>query len=486
MTVPGATITNQDGQTGVSPQADPDGIIAVIAGASGSLPLNTPTLYNDWSTAYGDASDGPLAEYVAYIVDTAQKPVLAIRSATSQAGEYGAFDNSLMTGASRASAGGTQPLDWYDVVVQFGAGGDVGTAGITYQVSLEGGDEGTFGGITQLGASTSIVIPNTGITIDLTSASVNTGDQFSFSVSGPQVTSADLVAALEALRVTTLPYEALIIDAAADPTMIAAVDTWLAGIEAVGEYKVGVLNVRYKNIAASESEQAYAASLTALRNGSSPSTRVVVAADAGDTISPIRNIYMKRPAGLDIAARTMKIDDAVMASLIGDGPLDNCRITDDAGNPKYHDEQKYPGLDDIGYATLRSVPRKTGAFCNLPRLWSEAGSDWVFWPHARVMNDCKSIAFDVLTALCSIGVHTQPNPQNPNIKNITEVDASRFEDLVQDQYDTQIVPKRASSATFSLSRTDNLSSNGPQTLTGTIALGALRYVVKFNVNAKFV
>ena len=485
MTVPGVTIQNQDGQTGVAPQADPDGIIAVIAGGNGPAPKNVAMLFNDWSTAYSQAGDGPASEYTAYLIDTAKKPVLVVVANTSQPGVYTAF-SFVGTGSSVPTAGATTPLDSFGVVVVIAAGGTVGTPGITFQLSLQGGDPGSFGPVTALGSATSIVVPLTGITIDLAGGTLVSGDTFSFQTTGPLVTDADLSAALEALRVTNLPFEALIIDAFADATTISAVDAWLAGLEIVGEYKVGVLNARFKNIAASESETDYAASLTALRNGSAPSTRLLVGADGCDIISPIRNIFMRRPASLAIAARTMKINDAKMASYIADGPLDDARIAYANGTPKYHDEQKYPGLDGLAFATLRSVPRKVGAYVNLPELYSAPGSDWVFWPHARVMNDAKSIAYDVLTAQCSIGVHRQPNPQNPAVFNITENDAEKLEELVQEQYDAQILPVEASSLTFTLSRTDNLSSNGPQTLTGTIALGALRYVCQFNVNAKFV
>lgn len=484
--LPGASIQNQDGQTGVAPQADPEGIIALIAASrGGTLAENVVAMYTDWGTLSTDAGNGPLPQLGAYFLDTTQKPILVIRVLGSLAGSYEHVDNTGMTGACVASSGGGEPNDSYDVLVVFVKGGTVGTStDITYQLALDG-DPNSLGPITALGNATTITPANTGITINLSTAAVNAGDSFEVITRGPRVTSGDLTAALAALAATTLPWESVFVDGDADETMIAAVDEWLAGLEPTGEYKVGVLNARYRNVSASESESAYAASMQLLRNVSN-STRVTLAADASDVISPILNIFMRRPAQLGVAAREMAVDYAVMASYVNDGPLENIRITDPAGNPKYHNEQKNPGLDDLGFSTLRTIPRRSGTYNTLTRLWSAPGSDWVFWPHARVMNLAKSIAYDVLTGQCSIGVHVRANPQNPQVKNITESDAQKLESLVQAEYDAQITPKRASSAGFSLSRTDSLTSNGPSTLTGTIQVGALRYVVKFSINAKFV
>lgn len=483
--LPGAEITNQDGNTGVSPQADPTGILAIIAACSGGAASElVASLYTDWATALVDHGYGPLTELAAYQLNTAQKPVLLIRSPASTAGDMGVVDNSLMVGACRGSAGATEPLDRFDIEIQFVTAGTVGVTGITYKVSLDGGE--TFGPPIALGTSTSIVPTNTNATIDLTSATVVAADILAVTTTGPVLTASDFTAALEALKQADLPWEAVLLDAEAGSTEIAALDTWLSGLETVGEYHTGALNSRFRDLAASESEATFATAMAAIRTASAGTIRAIVGTDGEDLISPIRSIFMRRPASSAVAAREMSVDLAVMASYIADGNLANARITTPTGAPKYHNEQKSPGLDDLGFCTLRTVPRHTGAYNTLTRLFSPAGSDWVFWPHARVMNKAKSLAYDELTAQCSIGVHVRKNPQNPSVKNITEADAQKLEGLVQSRYDTEIVPKRASAATFSLMRNDDLSSNGGNTLTGTIAIDGLRYIVKFAVTAKFV
>ncbi len=58
---------------------------------------------------------------------------------------------------------------------------------------------------------------------------------------------------------------------------------------------------------------------------------------------------------------------------------------------------------------------------------------------------------------------------------------------MQAELDKELVtPGRVSGAKFTLSRTDNLSSNAGATLTAQVAVSALAYVKRFAVTSKFV
>lgn len=483
--LPGVIDTDQDGSTGVAPQTDPTGIVAIIAASSdGAIAIDTPAMFTDEATAKATAGSGPLVELGAYFLDVTGKPIVLLR-VTGSAPTYGAIDHTKVLGTSVPTAGGTTPLDTFPVQVKIGVGGAVGTAGITYLYSIDGGE--TWSPPQNLGVATSIVIPNTGVSFTLTAAQTFlAGDLFTCAVTGPKVQASDLAAALAALAATTLPWDGVFIDGDADQTMIAAVDTWLAGLATVGEYKWASLNTRLKNVG--EDEPTYQTAMQVIRNATS-SKYIHVGAEGCDAISPIRNVYMTRQAHLGIIARALKGDIGRMASVPGDGPLANIRLTAPNGAPKYHNEQKNPGLDDVGFSTLRSIPRRVGAYNTLTRLFSAPGSDWVFVPHARVMNAAKTIAYDVLSKITSIGLHTQriKNAQGQIVRVITEADAQKIEDLVNPEYTQQLTGQnRASEAKFSLSRSDDLSSNGPQTLKYTIEVDALRYVGKFVGVSKFI
>lgn len=483
--LPGVYDTDQDGSTGVAPQTDPTGIVAIIAASSDAvMAIDTPAMFTDLATMKGQGGSGPLVELGAFFQDITQKPVVLIR-VTGSAAVYGAIDHTKVAGTAVPTAGVTVPLDTFPVQVKIGVGGNIGVAGITYQYSIDGGE--TWSPVQQLGVATSIVIPGTGVSFTLVAAQTFVaGDLFTCTTTGPRVLEADIANALAALAATTLPWDGVFIDGDADQTMIAAVDTWLTGLWSSGEYKWGSLNTRL--FTAGESEAAYLTAMTAIRNAAS-SKYLHVGAEGCDALSPIRDVYMVRQAHLGIIARALSGDIGRMASVPGDGPLQSIRITTPSGAPKYHNEQKNPGLDDLGFSTLRSMPRKTGAYNTLTRLFSPLGSDWVFVPHARVMNLAKQIAYDALSKITSLGVHTQKikNPQGQIVRVITEADAQKIEDLVNPQYTQQITGEnRANDAKFSLSRNDDLSSNGPQTLTYAIQVDALRYIGKFVGVSKFI
>ena len=483
--LPGVYDTDQDGSTGVAPQTDPTGIVAIVAASSdGTTAIDTPQMFTDLASIQAAMGSGPLVELAAYFLAITGKPVVLVR-VTGSAAVYGAIDHTKVTGTSVPTAGATVPLDTFPIQVKIGVGGAVGVAGITYSYSIDGGE--TWSQPQALGVATSIVIPGTGVTFDLTATQTFiAGDLFTCTTTGPRVVEADIAGATAALGATTLPWEVAFFDGDADQTMVAAVDTWLASLAASGEYKWASLNTRLYT--AGESDSTYQTAMQTIRNAAS-SKYIHLGAEGCDALSPIRDVYMVRQAHLGIIARVLEGDIGRMASVPGDGPLESIRITTTSGAPKYHNEQKNPGLDDMGFSTLRSKPKKSGAFNTLTRLFSAPGSDWVFVPHARVMILAKQIAYDKLDAITSIGVHTQKikNAQGQIVRVITEADAQKIEGLVNPAYSEQIAGEnRANGATFALSRSDDLSSNGPQTLTYAIQVDALRYIGKFVGVSKFI
>jgi hypothetical protein len=483
--LPGVYDTDQDGSTGVAPQTDPTGIVAIIAASSdATMAIDTPMMFTDLATSQANGGSGPLVELGAYFLAITGKPIVLIR-VTGTAAVYSAIDHTKVVGTSVPTAGGTTPLDTFPVQVKIGVGGVIGVAGITYSYSIDNGE--TWSQPQALGTAASIAIPGTGVTFTLTAAQTFVaGDLFTCTTTGPRVQESDIANALAALEATTLPWDGVFIDGDGDQTMIAAVDTWLASLAATGEYKWGSLNTRLKTVG--ESEATYATAMQTIRNATS-SKYLHVGAEGCDAISPIRDVYMVRQAHLGIIARALTGDIGRMASVPGDGPLESIRITTPSGAPKYHNEQKNPGLDDMGFSTLRSIPRRVGAYNTLTRLFSPPGSDWVFVPHARVMNLAKQIAYDKLSAITSLGIHTQKikNAQGDIVRVITEADAQKIEGLVNPEYTQQISGENlANAATFTLSRSDDLSSNGPQTLKYAIQVDALRYIGEFVGVSKFI
>jgi hypothetical protein len=474
--IPSVQITKSDGNTGVvKPSAD--GILAIIAPSQSGTP-NVPASFARRDLALAEYGYGPLVEVAAYDMDVAGKPVVLVKSNASTAAEASAV--TTMGGGTAVHTVDTPAniLDDFDVLITYMNGGTQGVAGITYTTSLDGGK--TNSPVQALGTAASISIPNSGVTVDIAAGTILTGQKVSFSTKGARMTNADLVEALEALRTYGGAWSDLLVIADADATMVATLDLWLSAREAEGKFKTFVSNAVPRD-AATETEAQYATAMTAAFSSAS-SIRGCVCADQGYVVSSLRGIRMRRPVSMGLAARGMASDIARDAAFVADGPIPGYQVTDDRGNPKFHDEALYPGLDDLRLTTLRSFHGREGAFINNPLLISPSGSDYVFWQHARVMNKAAEIAFQLLTNRLSQGVR-----KDAATGFILEEDAQEIEALVQAELDKQLVtPGRVSGARFVLSRTDDLSSNAGAELNAEILISALAYVKKFAVNSKFV
>lgn len=481
--LPRVDITKADGQTGVV-RPSVDGVLAVI-GPSEKGALNIATSHSDIQLAFAEFGWGVLVEGAAYDLPIAAVPVVLVRGDPSIVGEY--WTLTTTGGGSSAATADTssEPLDDFKARIRFIAGGTIGVDGITYQESLDDGE--TYGKIKQLGTATSITIPDSDVKIDFGAGTILAAEEVAVQTLGPRLTNADLTDSLEALRISSLQWDALlVVGLDADDATVALVDAWLRAREEDGRYKTAVLNFRVRSLSGvSESEAAYLTAFDTEFDDSS-SLSIVVGADQGDIVSPLRGIKQNRPTSLFVAARGMGIDIAEDPAYVATGPLDGVTIKTDLGSPLYHDERLSPGLDDVRATTLRTFERRGGIFITNANLLSPTNSDFVYWQHARVMNRACDITQQVLETQCSIGIHVQKDPNNPAKRVITEADARKLERLVQTALEAQLGPSRVSSATFVLKRDDDLSSNAGATLTGTLAIGALRYVKVFAVKAQFI
>lgn len=480
MTTPEVTIEKLDNQTGVTKPAA-TGILAIIApalaGAASAAAFADPGSVN---TEYGY---GPMHEDSAYVMPVTSKPVVCVGVDATTAGAYSAFTKTG-GGTTTISAGGTEPVDNFSVVIQYPVAGTIGTSGIKYSYSIDGGN--TFSRAQALGTATSFVIPNTGITVNhVTAMTVLTTTQVTFTTTAPALANADLTAALEALRVSRLQWEALYIDMDADATTVSTLSAWISALNtARGKFPTVVLTCSPKNIGTSETESAYLARVGAVFDAAS-CIDAVVCADVCDVTSPPRSMNMLRRTGLVVAARGMSVDLGVDPSYRALGPLKNgVFITDARSNPKYHDEELFPGLDDERFTTLLFDEEENGVFITNANLLSPGGSDYVYWQHARVMNRACEIAHQVLKKQLSGSFRKNPKPGPNGERYIDEGVAQHWEALanakLQDGLKGQVDDVRVV-----LSRTDDVSSNQGAIINVRLEIVSLGYVKNFKVAAGY-
>jgi hypothetical protein len=485
MSVPNVAIEKIDFQTG-SVAPSPVGVLAIIAPALDG-PENTPTSYTRDDLASDDFGPSPLVEDGSYALAISQNPVVLVRPNASQPAAYSAIDTSGMVGTTTPTAGTTPPADRYSVTVTFLDSGTVGASGLRWTIDLGGGPSAPM--LMPVGsAPITLTAPDfpgggsPGVSVVLSAGTVGAGGFLTFETTPPATVDADLAASLEALRVSTLDWEALLIEQDIGTGTVAMVDTWLSSLESVGKFKMAFLNTRLK--AASESESAFATAMQTLVSGSTPTIRASVGTDGGDVTSTLTGVTAARPTSLIEAARCMAIPLGVEPAYVNLGPLGGVSIVDLSGQPSFHNEQNYPNLDQLLLTTLRSVPGKTGAFITNGRIFSTVGSDYVLVPHVRTMNRACELAYAILTGQLSRGVGKKPKDPKTGKVFILESDALAIEGLVNETIRPALAGQ-VQDVSFALSRDDDIGANSGAILTGAIAIVSLAYVKGFRVLAGF-
>src|SRR6188474_3424217 len=114
MPVPSVDITKKDGGTGVV-RPSSRGVLGILAAAlAGEFSAGS---FARGALVLDEYEHGHMAEYAAYVLPNTKRPVVTVRADHSTVGAYGAV---TVTGAgtSAITAGATEPVDGFDVVVE--------------------------------------------------------------------------------------------------------------------------------------------------------------------------------------------------------------------------------------------------------------------------------------------------------------------------------------------------------------------------------
>lgn len=481
--IPNVQILKADGQTG-SVAPSPVGVLTIIAPANAG-PVNVPAAYMRDDLAFATFGPSPLVEEASYTMAQSGNPVNLVRPTTSNAAAYGAVVHSGVLGTAIPSAGATAPADNYPVVIRIVNPGTVGTTGITYQYSLDGGID--WSGTVALGTATTLTIPNfpqggsPGVSFALAAGTLLAGDTWSCPTTHATTSNADLATSLEAVRVSTLPYEGILIDQDVATGTVSLCDTWLAAQEKIGKFRFIALNTALKGIA---TEAAYATAMATLVASLAPSIRCVVGADGGNVTSTLTGLTLPRPASLALAADAMAIPMGQDPAWVGAGAIGGYVIVDANGNPSFHNEELYPNLDQLLLTTLRSVNGNLGVYITNARIFSQVGSDYVFLPQVRTMNRACEIAYAIMTQ--QLGRAVGKKPPNPDgTVNMLDDDRLTIDGLVNGALESPMKGQVAGYQ-FALNASDDLSANSGGQVTASLAISSLVYIKGVKIVAGFV
>lgn len=376
MSVPEVVVTEADGQLG----SLPDGATALaFLGVANAGPTATPTAFGSTKGLIAQHSGGPLVEASCTHIVKTGKPALVVRAAASVVATHTGIDITgvLGTCTPAIAAGDATPDDDYEPYVIVTTGGVVGTAGIFYQESLDGGR--TLTPIKALGTALLLTIAGSGgIGYDLdTGMTLLAGDVIKSVATGPVWNSTDLGAALLALKNSTIPWEIVHVVGKLDATTFDALETAFAGMPD----KVWVSNTRMPNVG--ESESTYKTALDTIFSAKA-TTHGLLCAGAAKTSSGVTFRSYRRPPSFAVASRLAMVSEEIDIAEIDLGALVGVSIRTAAGNPDEHDETVDPGLDASRFCVLRTHDNVQGVYVNNPRLFSAAGSDFEFAQHRRV------------------------------------------------------------------------------------------------------
>lgn len=162
-------ITEARGQVAISAEVDHLGVaVGCMSGLTGLSGFYLSAQSAVAAVGYGDAVDtGCQCIEQRQTSGTGRKyPAAFYGTGTGTEGSYGPVNLTAKTGTAVVGVdAATHPRGTFEARLKIVGGGTVGTAGITYQTSLDAGR--TYGPLTRLGVAASIAVPNAGVTFTL-------------------------------------------------------------------------------------------------------------------------------------------------------------------------------------------------------------------------------------------------------------------------------------------------------------------------------
>ena len=452
--------------------------IKAFVGPADSGSLDTPGAYSRISDITGTFGGGPTVETAAFHVNDTGLPALIVRTDETTAGSYGTIDVTAFTGtAAPATDVSTEPNDDYEAYIYFNTGGTTGTAGITYQWSLDDGR--TLSPITALGTGLKITIPTSGgVAIDLTTAqTVVAGDIIRLRCNAPAPNNTELGTAMDALIASAVAFDEVILCFPIDATFFDTLETKVAALLAKGKEVFWCGNTRIPNDA--EDEATYLSALTTIFSAKATDVGCLCAG-AAEITSAVTSRKYRRPISFAVGSKLGKVSEEInIANPSGAHLLKGVSIRDTLGNPKHHDESANPGLDDARFTVLRTIEDVQGIYVNRPRLFSASGSDFELVPHRRVMNLARAALRQYFVRRLSLPVLV-----NATTGYILEGEALEIESGAKAVMRSVLLAKpKASGIDFTLSRTDNILST--KTLTGNAGVIPVGYSEFINFDLGF-
>lgn len=361
------------------------------------------------------------------------------------------------------------PEDEYDVVFEILNGGTVGTAGIEYRYSLDGGNSytprrylGTADNVDLLDGKSSAVTADfqtslSGMNIDLDNTStLTTGDVFSWKTTGPAFQGSDVTTAIAALKASSHKWSFLHIVGdstvgASDSTIAGTVGTEMANLAAGTKYTWSALSARGKY--ANEPESDWTADLLADFQ-SYADNRIGVGGGMATITCPVTGRRNRRPVMWIVVPRLLAYSLEVDPGRKLSGPLSSDVKLHDSDNLLVeHDARIDSTLHDARFVTLRTYEDSTGLYVTRGNLMETEGGDFDRIAYRRVMDKASVIFRRVMEAQLENDLFVN----NDGSGTIREVDLGKIDREIKSALtDNLLTTGQVSAISVQCSRTDDV------------------------------
>lgn len=370
MTIPEVSLAIKDGALGVVP---PNGNqVLALLGMCSSGTANTAYSFGDPQTLKDTLGTGPLVEAAAAVLREAGGPVHCVKIGGTTAATVGSVTLSG-TGSSVLTTTSTAALDTYPVKVKIITGGaNPASAAVTFKYSLDGGVN--YGPTIALPTTGIYTIPNSGVVLNFSAASLVADDVYSFSTVAPSYSVGEFNSAYDALVATTgISYFGVAVigepaDGTAAAALFSAFDSKLTASATAFRYLAGFMQAQNDTDASVKSGLA-----------SVTSTRIVVCHGRERLQSAVSGFQTDRPVLYSVLARAAAVAPSEDLARVASGALVGISAVS-------RNEANTPTTDDAGFTTLRSHVGLPGFYISNCNIFSAPTSDYQYLQHRRVMD----------------------------------------------------------------------------------------------------
>lgn len=375
---------------GLSVQQAPSGVLAGVIGCASAGAVATPIRSRDLQTFVNAFAEGPLLEFIAFLLAFTGAEIVACRAATVAAGSTGTVVHTG-AGSSVVSATGAS-LQARKIIQRFVTGGTIGVAGIIFDYSLDGGYTWVFG--IALGTANTYLFPGTGVTAAYAAGTILALQTESIPCTEPETDASGYAACVTAIEATTNQPRLIAFDGAITGSTADGIGDDVAAMSAVFRYVHAYTNARDQAVA--ESVATWKASVKA--SYAISSANLSPAAGMCRIKSQLTRLNMRRPAMWPIFMRRLQIVPSESCAYVERGSLSGVTFGNTTDNPldtgDYFDSRLDTELDDAKFGTLKTDVGSTPGAIYVKRvpIISDAGSDFDEDQMKAVMNiACETV-----------------------------------------------------------------------------------------------